>query len=342
MINLAVAEDKSLCRYLAEELTSRRDQFSLCKCLAEILQKLFSPESYVLYELKGEDGGYPRLEQAPSTIKLINLLDPEAPTQTLDSLEGGGQAVKLGLAVERALPNDKKRLIQPVKGLLGVHVLIVLEGYSYREDARNLIGNLATIFGNLNLLLMQSERDALTGLLNRQAFDRTMAQVHLDLANIYRRQQDHDQCSFFAMLDIDHFKKVNDTYGHLHGDEVLLSFARLMEATFRHSDYLFRYGGEEFAVILINVLPEHANAVLERFRERVQANLFPQVGEVTVSLGVTEVDASLPISSIIEQADRALYYAKNHGRNSVAYYEQLVEKGELKPMELPESNVDIF
>jgi diguanylate cyclase (GGDEF)-like protein len=342
MIDLAVVEDKSLCRYLAEELTSRRDQFSLCNCLGEILQKLFSPESYVLYELKDEEGGHPRLEQPASSIKLVNLLDPEAPVQTLDSLEGGGQAVKLGLAVERVLSNNKKRLIQPVKGLLGVHVLIVLEGYSYKEDARNLIGNLAAIFGNLNLLLMQSERDALTGLLNRQAFDRTMAQVHLDLANIYRRQKDHDSCSFFAMLDIDHFKKINDTYGHLHGDEVLLSFAHLMEATFRHSDYLFRYGGEEFAVILSNILPEHASAVLERFREKVQANLFPQVGEVTVSLGVTEIDASLPISSIIEQADRALYYAKNHGRNSVGYYEQLIESGGLEPMNLPESDVDLF
>jgi diguanylate cyclase (GGDEF)-like protein len=334
--------DRSLCRYLAEELTSTRDQLSLSHCLSEILQKLFSPKSFCLYELKSQSGGRPELGESSSSMKLLNVLSPLQEPLMLGALEGAQEAVKSALAVEIVLANGVNRLIQPVKGTLGVQLLIVLEGYNYKSEAKNLIGNLATIFGNLNLLLMQSERDALTGLLNRQAFARTMAQVHLDLENIYRRQQDHGEGSFFAMLDLDFFKSINDTYGHLHGDEVLLSFARLMESTFRHSDYLFRYGGEEFVVILTNVSSEDAKAVLERFREKVQANLFPQVGEVTVSIGMTEIDANLAISSIIEQADRALYYVKEHGRNQLAAYEDLIKKGSLKPVCPPEVDVDLF
>ncbi len=334
--------DRSLCRYLAEELTSRRDQTSLSHCLSEILQKLFSPESCFLYELKSQSGGRPELGESSPSMKLLNVLSPLQEPLMLGALEGAQEAVESALAVEITVPNGTKRLIQPVKGALGVQLLIVLEGYSYKLESQNLISNLATIFGNLNLLLMQSERDALTGLLNRQAFARTMVQVHLDIENIYRRQQDHGEGSFFAMLDLDHFKSINDTYGHLHGDEVLLSFARLMESTFRHSDYLFRYGGEEFVVILTSVSPEDAKAVLERFREKVQANLFPQVGEVTVSIGVTEIDAGLPISSIIEQADRALYYIKENGRNRLACYEDLIKEGDLKPLQPPETDVDLF
>lgn len=342
MVNLALAEEKSLCRYLAEELTSRRDQFSLCMCLAEILQKLFVPESSALYELRDIDGGRPTIDPDSATIRLVDLIDNIAPPRSVDEIEGSWAAIQSGKATEIILASGKKRLIQPVKGLLGVYVLIVLDGYSYKEDSRNLIEDLATIFGNLNLLLMQSERDALTGLLNRQAFDRTMEQVHLDLANVYRRQKDRDHYSFFAMMDIDHFKRVNDNFGHLHGDEVLLSFAHLMESTFRHSDSLFRYGGEEFAVILTSVAPEQAEAVLDRFREKVQATLFPQVGEVTVSIGATEINSDLPISTIIEQADRALYFAKNHGRNRLANYEKLVSSGEMEPLTPPEGTVDLF
>lgn len=342
MVNLALAEEKSLCRYLAEELTSRRDQFSLYMCLAEILQKLFVPESSALYELRDIDGGRPTIDPDSATIRLVDLIDNIAPPRSVDEIEGSWAAIQSGKATEIILASGKKRLIQPVKGLLGVYVLIVLDGYSYKEDSRNLIEDLATIFGNLNLLLMQSERDALTGLLNRQAFDRTMEQVHLDLANVYRRQKDRDHYSFFAMMDIDHFKRVNDNFGHLHGDEVLLSFAHLMESTFRHSDSLFRYGGEEFAVILTSVAPEQAEAVLDRFREKVQATLFPQVGEVTVSIGATEINSDLPISTIIEQADRALYFAKNHGRNRLANYEKLVSSGEMEPLTPPEGTVDLF
>lgn len=337
-----LTKEKSLCRYIAEEMTSSQDQYSLCQCLAAILQKLFEPDSFALYELKARDGGIASLSRDQGSIRLLNMLDSAQLPITLTELDGAQEAVNKNRSVEVELPENKKRLIHPVQGLLGVHVLIVLDEYSFEGDAPGLIANLATIFGNLNLLLMQSERDALTGLLNRQAFERVMGQVHLDLANIYRRKKDRDHFSFFALLDIDHFKNINDTYGHLHGDEVLLSFARLMDSTFRHTDHLFRYGGEEFAVILTNIAPEICESVLERFRERVQANLFPQVGEVTVSIGVSEISAEQPISSIIEQADRALYFAKNSGRNRVASYEELVASGRMEPIMMPVAEVDLF
>lgn len=342
MIKIEGLGNKSLCRYLAEELTSKRDRDSLCHCLVALIGKLFSPESCTLYELKGTELVQPEAEQTLSSISLVNMLEPAQPLITLGELEGGSEAVRSGLAVKTGLTGNRKRLIQPVRGFLGVYLLIVLDGCAYSDKMEAIVDDLAAIFGNLNLLLMQSERDALTGLLNRQAFDRRMAQTHTDLENVYRREKDHGGDSFFVMLDIDYFKRINDNFGHLHGDEVLLTFARLMDSTFRHSDYLFRYGGEEFAVILTNVSAHDAGAILERFREKVMAYIFPLVGEVTVSLGVTEIKACVPVSSIIEQADRALYYAKEHGRNRVDSYEKLVSTGELQSIDIPAVDVELF
>jgi diguanylate cyclase (GGDEF)-like protein len=179
-------------------------------------------------------------------------------------------------------------------------------------------------------MLQGTYRDALTGLYNRRAFNEKVSQL-LDRSNNHKRRAINYSPSVFVMLDIDNFKSINDSQGHLLGDEVLLLLAQQMTESFRENDLLFRYGGEEFAMVLMDITPEQAQQSLERFREKIAAYSFPNVEQVTVSIGFTGFDASLSMDELINQADNALYYCKTTTRNVVHSYRQLVED-ELLPV----------
>ena len=128
------------------------------------------------------------------------------------------------------------------------------------------------------------------------------------------------------MLDIDHFKSVNDNMGHLYGDEVLLLLAQQMTESFREHDLLFRYGGEEFAMVLMDISMEQAQQSLQRFRKKIAAYDFPNVDQVTISIGFTRFDKDLQLDELVSQANNALYYCKTTTRNAVHSYQELVEK----------------
>jgi len=138
-----------------------------------------------------------------------------------------------------------------------------------------------------------------------------------------RRPASPDQPRWLAVLDVDFFKRVNDRFGHPCGDEVLVLLARLMRASFRESDRLFRCGGEEFVAILEPTEAQYVGGILERFRAAVEAYAFPLVGRVTVSIGYTRVAPRDNGLTAFGRADEALYAAKRQGRNQVVCYEDL-------------------
>ena len=191
-----------------------------------------------------------------------------------------------------------------------------------------------SVYRNYQSLLDYSERDSLTGLLNRKTFDEKFARmVHArssdqasDLSDGERRQQADIKSQWMAVIDIDHFKRVNDVFGHLYGDEVLILVANVLRASFRSQDRVFRFGGEEFVVLLRSATLTDAQMVFERFRENVAQYAFPQVGQVTVSVGFASISQETPMV-ILGRADQALYYAKDHGRNQVCYYDALLDQG---------------
>lgn len=210
---------------------------------------------------------------------------------------------------------------------------------AFTQHRLDVILGIFQVYQNYQSLLDYSERDALTGLLNRKTFDEQFARrapssvpmqaaqpggLHKD-----RRSAEVSHQQWLAVVDIDHFKQVNDRFGHLYGDEVLILMANLMRSSFRSHDRIFRFGGEEFVVLLRNATLETARKVLERFRKTVQAHSFPQVGHVTVSIGFVGTLTGSPVE-ILGQADQALYYAKEHGRNQVHYYDDLVAAGHLQ------------
>jgi len=127
-----------------------------------------------------------------------------------------------------------------------------------------------------------------------------------------------------AMIDIDKFKNINDTYGHQTGDYVLKTFAAVIRSILRKADFCGRYGGEEFLIVLTETDLQAAKIFAERIRDCVEKSLFPSLGpdtRVTVSIGLTVYKMQENIERTISRADEALYRAKNGGRNRMEYSE---------------------
>jgi diguanylate cyclase (GGDEF)-like protein len=200
---------------------------------------------------------------------------------------------------------------------------------SWNESSERLLVGMVRVYQNFMKLMSDSEKDTLTGLQNRRKLESYLA-TRLAARLHGHREGDHAagaRGEYLAVLDLDKFKRINDTYGHLIGDEVLLTFANILRASLRDNDRSFRYGGEEFIVVVNDVTPEQAEMVLERLRGNVEKHDFPRVGQVTVSVGYTRIDKQDLPPRIIEEADKALYYAKEHGRNQVRDYRVLLADG---------------
>ena len=165
-------------------------------------------------------------------------------------------------------------------------------------------------------LMKLSREDPLTGLYNRRTI--------LDsLEEEIKRGQRYEHPLSFLMMDIDHFKKINDQWGHPAGDEVLKSFAAECRSLMRENDKMGRFGGEEFVMLLPETAQPDAALAAERVRNRTaEMDIKTKCGTaaipVTVSIGVTTATASDDVEAIIARADEALYVAKNQGRNCVA------------------------
>ena len=156
--------------------------------------------------------------------------------------------------------------------------------------------------------------DPMTGLHNRRW-----------LEEMYTREMNRSNMGNFKltafMIDIDHFKQVNDTYGHLAGDKVLISVAQALIRSLRPSDMPVRYGGEEFSVFLPGTTEENAKIIAERIRRNVENMTITlhdnNLLQVTVSIGFAERIENDTVASLIDRADKALYHAKQNGRNRV-------------------------
>ena len=152
--------------------------------------------------------------------------------------------------------------------------------------------------------------DELTGLLNRREFNQRLEH------ELNRKDRYANQCAL-VMLDVDHFKSINDHYGHPTGDQVLVTVSKLIASQVREVDSIARWGGEEFLILLPETDAEQATRVAEKLRIALQAQKLVQVGGVTASFGVTEYRQGDDTDALIKRADAALYEAKSAGRNCV-------------------------
>lgn len=165
----------------------------------------------------------------------------------------------------------------------------------------------------LNSIMM---KDSLTGLLNHTNI---LQRLEIELIRAERQHED----LALIMLDIDHFKLINDTYGHPAGDKVIQKISFLLQTLFRKTDIIGRYGGEEFVIILPNTNSTHAFTICDNFRERFSQIIFHSDNKpfhVTVSAGISVYPALTDVKSIIAASDQALYTAKDQGRNRVIIF----------------------
>lgn len=196
------------------------------------------------------------------------------------------------------------------------------------QETMSLVVSSQTLQTRLNLANTQMEQlrtelaqvreiavtDGLTGLLNRRAFDQS-------LADIIQSSAANNIC--LSMLDIDHFKRVNDTYGHTIGDKVIQYVASLLKKHALEHHYVARYGGEELAIIMPDTSKQQAMAISENIRVQMEkSNLRRKadntpLGTITISIGVAELKDGDNSESFISRADKALYQAKESGRNKV-------------------------
>ena len=335
-----------LVEHLAD-LTGHRDRDVLDATLVSAFKDLLQPQAVAIYRCIGEPGNQRWLSRAKlGPTDLVASADPLwADIETLPRFEDhparceafkGQTAVLTGGPPHVAVfawGNDRETL----------GVLEVETGDAMDSNALRLVGSILRIYRNFQGVLDDSERDTLTGLLNRKTFDVSflkataeasgrMPAVPADqLSHVPERRNSGPACGYrVGLIDIDHFKRVNDNHGHLIGDEVLLLLSRLMRSCFRFHDRLYRFGGEEFVVLMRGESNSDARSAFERFRRITESYAFPQVGRITVSVGFTEVFSGDTPSGAFERADRAVYYAKAHGRNQVQSHAELVERGELK------------
>jgi diguanylate cyclase (GGDEF)-like protein len=331
-----VSRDQDLLDAIVD-LTTQRDQEALADTLTQTLTDLADCDYVCVYSLQGELGQL--------SAKVIASTNPQLPKGAhIVPLE---RQPELRACAEGRRPiitqdGPVRREVYPVLEQGLVTALVTTEGRHPGDNASEVSPGLVNIYANHQSLLNHQQRDALTGLFNRAALqswlNKTLTPHHAPT----RRSADETTVGCLALLDIDHFKRINDTLGHLYGDEVLLIIADLMRDSFRGNDLLFRYGGEEFVAILRDTDLDTAYVVLERFRSRIAQHKFAHLNQVTVSIGLTQVLPQLTDGQLIERADKALYHGKAQGRDQVNTFEWLAEDHILPDAGLQPQTIDLF
>lgn len=224
-----------------------------------------------------------------------------------------------------------------------IHAIIFCKAAQLKGDEVQLIEGLAKIYENYQKIISASERDGLTGLYNRKVLT-TKIDLLLDRFLIQGTSiiDDPTHHHWVCIFDIDHFKQINDALGHVFGDEVILLVTAMMKKIFHDEDILFRYGGDEFVVIMHPQSREEMEATVSEFIDAVNKRDYGQAKEVSISMGAAAIsDQELNAITVLGFADQALYKAKQNGRNQVAFYEDLIASGDLKSLK-PEDDVELF
>ena len=337
-------------------ISARRDRTEINTALLEAMLDIFGPRSLRIYRCFssgskvvvfacagfGEDGSFSHNAYLPER----RFCKPIEQDRLLRQAQ-----LEASITLD-ILPDGSHRLVFPVISTNRLIYLVDIVLYeTFPAQQRVLLMGLVEYFTHHVALLDYGEGDTLTGLANRKTFDKHLFEVLGHAANDEvnallsgqrRRKGQQSDKHWLAVCDIDHFKQVNDTHGHLIGDEVLVMFARLMSESFRYDDQIFRFGGEEFIAVLQPARQANVHQAFERFRQAVEAHIFSRVGHVTVSIGYSQLLPNDMPSTVIDRADDALYYAKRNGRNQTACFEDLLANGKIAPKTSAEGEIELF
>ena len=240
-------------------------------------------------------------------LRQMGERDQTTETHIIDSLARLDDAIGTG-----KLPDIKAALAETIQN---VTATFVEQKEAYKAQVQELNSRMSNLRQDLVDAREEMQRDALTDAYNRGGFDQaieTSFNLHVVLG----------QPVTLIMIDLDHFKEINDSYGHATGDKVLQAVSHTLERTFiRRGDFVARYGGDEFAVVLNDTTAENSKSLVERFLRQANALEIPDVDlklPVSCSAGFTEMRAGDSVESLIDRADSALYQAKAAGRNAAS------------------------
>ena len=225
--------------------------------------------------------------------------------------------------------------------------LVLTTRVDLSERERFLVSGFLQIYRNFCQLLHEAQTDPLTGLANRNTFDACINKI-FDVLSMGEppipsdRRRVSKGVYWLAMVDIDHFKSINDRFGHLYGDEVLVLMGQMLKKCFRRDDLIFRFGGEEFVLLIRCPDRDTCRMTLERFRTTVEGYDFPQVGQVTVSIGAVQFSRDTFPVTLLNYADQALYGSKSGGRNRVTFFEDMLSSGTAKVEAVEAGGVELF
>lgn len=327
--------------------TSQRDQellsLSLLQSVNSMLSSLLS--TIITMDKKGNvlstiayDGGNCNIYKSE---KMIDKSVIEACERMSDSgVEESNFKTANGHQIIRSIYHNRK-----------IEQFLVIElDERFSKVQTYVLSGILNIYNNFLALLNDSQTDELTGLANRKTFDSSISKVFEtpslqgEAIDIERRENNaiSDKHYWLAIIDIDNFKEVNDNYGHLYGDEILIHVAQLIKSSFRYEDLQFRFGGEEFVVLIQADNKQQCTTVLDRFRESVQNYSFPDNHPITVSIGAVEFTRNVFHVTSIDYADQALYFSKNNGRNKLTFFEDMLCAGKVTKQVIDGGEVELF
>jgi diguanylate cyclase (GGDEF)-like protein len=327
------------------ETTTHRDRDGVHCAIVQLLLDYLDAESVAIYGLVDDDGvtrlmNHAEVSRGSEHAPRGRCDDPSA-LRELSAVPQWESCVRRQQVVQYSPSPGVVHAVLPIEAERDVVGLLFINGRTQlRARVIDHINAILRILKNHLALLDYGELDTLTGMLNRKTYEASFEKLRqrLRLADAARAAKEP---SWLGLVDIDKFKCINDNYGHLFGDEVLLLVSQLMKTCFRGTDQLFRFGGEEFVIVLDHATTEGVEIAFDRLRQAIAIFEFPQVGRVTISLGYSQIYPTDSPSSCVERADAALYYAKHHGRNNIRSYETLVAAGELSAKD-GGGNVELF
>ncbi|MCU7835239.1 MAG: GGDEF domain-containing protein [gamma proteobacterium symbiont of Taylorina sp.] len=327
------------------EVTSHFDQDVIERSLLQTLVDFAPSSEYRLYRVLLHDSEIGLALTAYAKNNIIDTLEHEIKNIKLPDVfrQSINKAIETqSIQIINDPKIDKKtHLIYPAMDKNNENYSVLIQSnIDLNFENQRLIHALLKVYSNYLELIEKTRRDKLTQLLNRETLDaeitRLLMRNNTPESNILKfpdyptsdaRRTAKNSTYWLGLVDIDFFKKINDTYGHLYGDEVLILVARLLEKSIREYDLAFRYGGEEFVIIAVSDELEMAALAFERIRKVINEHPYANVEGLSVSIGFSQVTNQMSPSDVIGEADTALYYAKDNGRNQVQFYNDLVEKG---------------
>ncbi len=241
-----------------------------------------------------------------NTIAYSDCIHPDDIEQVTQELE---EAIEKGEYFFKHLPYRVVTKSKKIKWILDQTVIV-------RNDQNEIINFVGYLLDITEIkereieLKVLARTDQLTKIYNRVYLDEVLHNQY------YRYKRNQEACSII-LLDIDFFKDVNDEYGHIVGDKVLIEFAQLLEESVRDGDIVGRWGGEEFLIVLPHTLQSQAVILAEKLRKKIETHQFGVVVHKTASFGVCAFSDETSIEKLIDKADKALYEAKKSGRNKV-------------------------